>query len=97
MPTNADETLRERYQREHQADLAYCAKMSPDEIFRLILMVEDNNLLAENNRLLRALMGIAMADLVAWDKPEEFPAWAQQKAQEAVRLSLSEELAGVEA
>ena len=53
MPTNHDETLRERYAREHEIELATLAKMKPEQIHEMSL--ELHNALAERDTLRQQL------------------------------------------
>lgn len=67
MPTNHDETLHERYAREHEAELAMLAKMTPEEIHGLCLQL--HNALAERDALRAELAEVkgreALAGLLA--------------------------------
>lgn len=56
MPTNANETLQERYQREHQVELDLCRLMTPEQIFNLKAQL--HNAEAANDKMLAALREI---------------------------------------
>lgn len=73
MPTNCDETLIERYQRDHEVYLGILARITPQEIFDLEL--KHHNALARITQLER--QNKQMSDLLvrlveqfdaAWDK-----------------------------
>jgi hypothetical protein len=48
MPTNCDETVHERYAREHQELLEMYAKMTPEEIFNMVLSMHNEIAKAQN-------------------------------------------------
>lgn len=74
MPTNNEETLLERYQREHMRRLDSLSTMSPRQIYDLELQL--HNALAHRDALLVALEGLMMhhaipssvcVDRMAWE------------------------------
>ena len=48
MPTNCDETVHERYAREHQELLEMYSKMTPEEIFNMVLSMHNEIAKAQN-------------------------------------------------
>lgn len=81
MPTHADETVEERYQREHRADLARYAAMTPVQIEKIT--IDLHNALAQRDKLLAVV--VELIESASYWSEYDVPIGIVDRMREAVK------------